>query len=53
MYCPKNKILKIIDFGSGVKFNSNDIKPRKRVGTVIISFITELLHSTLSSHKKL
>lgn len=33
MYSPKDKVLKIIDFGSGVKFNSNDIKPRKRVGT--------------------
>jgi hypothetical protein len=34
MYDEKKKNLKIIDFGSGVRFDSNDIKPRKRVGTV-------------------
>lgn len=46
MYSPKDKVLKIIDFGSGVKFNSNDIKPRKRVGTVTAIFIKELLYRT-------
>lgn len=35
MYDEKKKNLKIIDFGSGVKFENSDIKPRKRVGTVL------------------
>jgi hypothetical protein len=34
MYDEKKKNLKMIDFGSGVRFESSDIKPRKRVGTV-------------------
>jgi hypothetical protein len=34
MYDEKGKNLKIIDFGSGVKFENSEIKPRKRVGTV-------------------
>jgi serine/threonine protein kinase len=36
IYDEKKKNVKIIDFGSGVRFDSNDIKARKRVGTVII-----------------
>jgi len=36
MYDEKRKNLKIIDFGSGVRFDSSDMKPRKRVGTVRI-----------------
>lgn len=36
MFDEKGKNLKIIDFGSGVKFQNSDIKPRKRVGTVIL-----------------
>lgn len=48
MYDQKKKNIKIIDFGSGIKFDSSEIKPRKRVGTVSIhlcSLIT-LLHKS-------
>lgn len=48
MYDEKGKNLKIIDFGSGVKFENSEIKPRKRVGTVrllLVSPITSLLRS--------
>ncbi len=34
MYDQKGKNLKIIDFGSGTRFENSQIKMRKRVGTV-------------------
>jgi hypothetical protein len=34
MYDINQKTMKIIDFGSGVRFENSEIKPRKRVGTV-------------------
>jgi hypothetical protein len=42
MYDEKGKNLKIIDFGSGVKFENSDIKPRKRVGTVIYYLLSPI-----------
>ena len=35
MYDPHSKSIRIIDFGSGVRFENSDIKNRKRVGTVL------------------
>lgn len=34
MYDKQTKSVKIIDFGSGIRFDNSDVKPRKRVGTV-------------------
>jgi len=36
MYCKETKSVKIIDFGSGIRFENSDVRPRKRVGTVKI-----------------
>lgn len=34
MYDRKLKTIRIIDFGSGVRFENSEVKARKRVGTV-------------------
>lgn len=36
MYDPVSKMLKIVDFGSAVHFESSQFQSRKRIGTVYI-----------------